>query len=940
LYTNADQFVNKRDDLLTLIANNEPDVILINETIPKAQTVPIGRAYLNLDNFNCYTNFDPDLCDLGSSGLRGITIYVSQDLNVSEATLTDDKLIEHLFLRLKLRGNDSLLIGCIYRSPSSNLTLSTDSVCHLLQTAVTIDSHILLCGDFNYCNINWADYPIVLNGCSRSQSFLDTVMDLYLFQHVTQHTRFREGFSPHTLDLIFTNEDNMIRDLQYLPSLGNSDHVCLQFTLSCYTERSDIPTYRYNLRLADYVTMNNLLNEIDWTNFLASLSVDESWEYFSSTFSETLNSCIPLYIPRIHKSIYTNREVIRLKNRKNKLWKRYTLTRLPSDHKAFCDARNVLRSYTRQLRHDFELGICNDMKSNPKRFWHYVKSRLNTKDTVNELVDDNNVCVSEDADKAQLLNNYFCSVFTNEDSHSLPSFEIPCTIFPIDTIEISWASVFHKLSNINTSKSPGPDGWPPIVLKETADSISLPLFLIFNKSLECGLVPSSWKRGCVTPIFKKGSHKSPKNYRPITLTSTVGKILESLVRDSLLDHLNQNSLLNNTQHGFVPKRSCISQLLSVMEDWTSAIQHGFHSDVIYLDFSKAFDTVPHKRLILKLQAYGVHGKLLSWLTSFLTDRCQRVCLNGSCSDWKPVTSGVPQGSVLGPLLFVIYINDICSSVSSCLFKFADDVKLYRLISNLTDIQLLQKDIDSLYEWSSNWLLSFSIPKCKAMQVGKCRFDEYSYLINNQPLPTVCSEKDLGVLIDDELKFHQQTAYIVAKANRLLAIINKTFINLDTAMLPLLYKSLVRPVLEYANAVWGPFFLQDQVKIEKVQKRATRMVPSLRHLPYEDRLRALNLPSLHYRRKRGDMILVYQIFHGLIDVNPLTFFPPASTDITRGHNFKIFKSHTSCCTRSRYFSNRVINDWNSLPLSIVNTSSLISFKSLLDEHWKHLLYNCN
>ena len=306
----------------------------------------------------------------------------------------------------------------------------------------------------------------------------------------------------------------------------------------------------------------------------------------------------------------------------------------------------------------------------------------------------------------------------------------------------------------------------------------------------------------------------------------------------------------------------------------------------------------------------------------------------------PVTSGVPQGSVLGPLLFVIYVSDMSSCVSSCLFKYADDAKLYRSISNLTDIQLLQKDVDSLYHWSSNWLLNFSISKCKAMHVGNCHFDDYSYLMNNQPLPTVCQEKDLGVLVDNELKFHQHTASVVAKANRLLAIINKSFINLDTVMLPLLYKSLVRPVLEYANAVWGPFFINDQVMIEKVQKRATRMVSSIRNLPYEERLRALNLPSLYYRRKRGDMILVYQIFHGLINVNPLNFFPPASTDFTRGHNYKIFKSHTRCCTRSRFFSNRIINDWNSLPFSIVNASSINSFKSLLDEHWNHLFYTCN
>ena len=186
------------------------------------------------------------------------------------------------------------------------------------------------------------------------------------------------------------------------------------------------------------------------------------------------------------------------------------------------------------------------------------------------------------------------------------------------------------------------------------------------------------------------------NYRPITLTSIIGKILESIIRDALLNHFNHHSLLNANQHGFVPKRSCTSQLLMVLEDWTRAIQRNSYSDVIYLDFSKAFDTVPHKQLLHKLLSYGVQGSLFMWITSFLSNRFQRVAVNNSYSDWKPVTSGVPQGSILGPLLFAIYVNDMPSVVSSKLFKFADDTKLYRTISSPLDIQTLQNDLDLLY----------------------------------------------------------------------------------------------------------------------------------------------------------------------------------------------------------------------------------------------------
>ena len=310
-------------------------------------------------------------------------------------------------------------------------------------------------------------------------------------------------------------------------------------------------------------------------------------------------------------------------------------------------------------------------------------------------------------------------------------------------------------------------------------------------------------------------------------------------------------LLNANQHGFVPKRSCTSQLLMVLEDWTRAIQRNSYSDVIYLDFSKAFDTVPHKRLLHKLLSYGVQGSLFMWITSFLSNRFQHVAVNNSYSDWKPVTSGVPQGSVLGPLLFAIYVNDmpLLSPVSFLNLLMTQNFILPSPCSPL-DIQTLQNDLDLLYNWSIDWLLRFNISKCKAMHIGRFTSDDYTYFINNQPLPTVELEKDLGVFVDDHLKFHDHTAAVVAKANRILAIISKSFANLDLLMFPILYKVLVRPILEYGNVVWGPFFVTDQIAIEKVQRRATKLVTSIRELPYNERLSTLKLPSLYYRRRRG------------------------------------------------------------------------------------------
>ena len=230
---------------------------------------------------------------------------------------------------------------------------------------------------------------------------------------------------------------------------------------------------------------------------------------------------------------------------------------------------------------------------------------------------------------------------------------------------------------------------------------------------------------------------------------------------------------------------------------------GYNIDVVYFNFSKAFDTVPHKRLIHKLRAYGIGGKLLEWLQSFLSDREQSVVINSVFSSWRPVTSGVPQGSVLGPLLFAIYVNDLPLIVSSNLFMFADDLKLYRSITQPLDTTLLQHDVNTLFHWTQTWLLKLSIPKCYVMSVGNINNTNPNYILDNVPLAASTCVRDLGVWIDDKLKFHEHTSVTIAKANRILALMKRSF-NINMNIFLRLYTTLVRPILQYANTVLGTY----------------------------------------------------------------------------------------------------------------------------------------
>ncbi|KAI8508803.1 hypothetical protein Bbelb_139020 [Branchiostoma belcheri] len=342
-----------------------------------------------------------------------------------------------------------------------------------------------------------------------------------------------------------------------------------------------------------------------------------------------------------------------------------------------------------------------------------------------------------------------------------------------------------------------------------------------------------------------------------------------------------------------------------MEEWTRLLQEGKPLDVVYLDFRKAFDTVPHVRLLRKLERYGVGGNIRNWVEDFLRLRKQRVVVNGQFSSWREVKSGIPQGSVLGPILFVIYINDLPEAVASGIKIFADDSKLYKTVHDKAGEDALQQDLNTVGEWSQAWQLLFNVTKCKVLHLGRTNLkNSYTKAAN--------------------------------KGNQVLGLIKRTFYNLDKDTVPTLFKTMVRPHLEYGNVIWGPHYSLDQQKVEAVQRRATKLVSGLRELPYSERLKRLRLPSLGYRRRRGDMIQVFKFLTGQERVQADNFFELAG-GTTRGHNFKLKVPLAKSRSRQHVFSVRVIKDWNSLPSTVVSSETVNQFKTRLDRHWEHLKY---
>jgi len=974
--------MNKRTELLLYIAQVNVDIILITEVLPKSTRTPVDIAEIKLPGFDCHTNFNGDT-HLG----RGVAVYIRDSLNSSKCAMTLN-FEESVFCEIALKGTDKLLVGCIYRSPNST-TENNIKLNESLPRICSRSTHLLIAGDFNFPEINWQEGTTPRDENSKSSRFMEAVRDSFLFQHVQEPTHYRGQETPHLLDLVFSNEEGMVRDLEHRAPLGKSHHHVLQFDFNCYVEEEHSRDSRFCFSKGDFTQMEAEILGRNWVEEFSEQTAEELWSALEGTILHAMEEYIPKYQvhkTRKHRPKWFNDSVKIKVKEKQKCFARYMETRDTNDYQNYARARNQVKWETRKAVKIFERKIAEEAKRNPKGFFAYARGKMRTKENVAELRDNEGTLATSDADKAEMLNRQFCSVFTQEDVRVVP--ELPPRQYQraLQDMTITPDMVKKKLLKLNPNKSPGPDSHHPMVFMNLAECLASPLASLFSKCMREGHVPQRWKEAAVTPIYKKGDKAKPANYRPVSLTSIACKLLESFVRDAIMKHLEENHLLADCQHGFVKGRSCSTNLLTALDDWTETLDNGEALDVIYFDFAKAFDTVPHQRLLNKLKAHGITGHIHEWIKSFLLGRRQLVKVNGKRSTWGKVESGIPQGSVLGPCLFVVFINDMHENIHNKIKLFADDTKLYGPAE-----QSMQEDVSRLMQWSTIWQLKFNRDKCKVIHFGRSnpgldytmstenhtsatnavsdepehRIGETDQLaanaatqvqihgqlaagaahdqdqiiedLQNVTIARAVEEKDLGVLVDIDLKFSLHVEKQVNKANRILGMIRRSYVYLDAGVMRLLFCSLVRPHLEFANVVWSPRLVKDKNLIEAVQRRATKMIPGLRELPYEERLRATDMPSLDYRRRRGDMIEVYKYLHGIYTIKEELLPLERSAVNTRGHPFKLKKRTCRLETRRNFFNYRVVNPWNALPESIVSAPSLNSFKARLDKHWINYKY---
>jgi hypothetical protein len=757
---------------------------------------------------------------------------------------------------------------------------------------------IIIGGDFNLPHALW---PSGTPGGGASKEERDMIHymsefaeDFHLIQCIPTQATHQKG---NMLDLLYTNSSEIIHSIQAsaIPTIY-SDHYIVEFTTSMgtlATRNKAKPTVKKPDNVFDClnffnsdINWNSLEQVIDVHNWEDELNDKDSEERLSLVLKVTGEYC-KTHVPE--KTVFSSTKskipshrvkLMRRRTRCNKhlqsprssIHKQHLLTELREIEKS------LQKSYKKQR--EFNEGKAVDaIKTNSRYFYSYSKKFSKVKSSVGPLLDSSNNLESGPLKMAEILSNQYKSVFSEPRSdhpttHPNPDF-MSKGRGSLSDIEFTKQDLIDAIDDISPNAAAGPDRFPAILLKKCKHALVKPLYMVWRKSLDESSVPSFEKHANITPIHKGGSRAVAKNYRPIALTSHLIKVFEKVIRKYIVAYIEENYLYNENQHGFRSGRSCLSQLLAHYDLITSLLESGHDVDVVYLDFAKAFDKVDFNITLSKLHSMGITGRIHKWIHNFLTPRTQSVVVQGESSKPEKVLSGVPQGSVLGPLIFLILLGDIDAEVKNAyVSSFADDTRLTYPIDNDDDVAAMQSELEVIYKWAAENNSTFNSDKfeCIRYHCNKDRDSDLKYLADNgSEIEFKQHVKDLGVTVSDNGTFKQHIQNVVLKARQKSGWIFRTFHTRARFPMIILWKQLVRPLLDYCSQLWSPCTPGLINQLESVQKSFVRKIAGMNSMDYWKQLEHLNMNSLERRRERYLIIYTWRILEGQV--------PSPSTNLT-------------------------------------------------------------
>ena len=919
LLLNARSVVNKLPELEAFVALHNPDILCVTETWLHSEILSSEVEFLD---YGVVREDRP----MGKGG--GCVVLHKKHLPIKKMEIKSPALnpeVQALWCKVGI-SDGAFALGVVYKSPTAS-EAQIESLAENISLGCKLAKDVIVCGDFNMPKANWQTLTVD----SKHEKFLQATMDNFLVQHVNEPTR-----GCNVLDLVFTSEGFDLRSIEVLPPLKNSDHCSLKFSVPMKTNYGAWKRKYRDYRGGQYKQFRGFLRTIKWTEIFANINVHEMWSILKQNLNTGIEKFIPQRLRKLRpKPMWWTNKIVQVTNEKLRRWKRYRKSRSEADYANYIDSQRYCSKIIRKQKRSLEKKISANIKRDPKAFFKYVRSKMRSGRDIPQEMLSGSQKANTDKEISELFGEYFGSVFQEDTGHDFP---IMNNIVGGDS---GWESLIEPraveqvLRTVNPEKSMGADEIHPAILHHLAAELCIPLSMIFQRSLQDTEIPVDWKLANVTPIHKKGNTGVVENYRPVSLTSQTCRVFERILQMEVIAQIS-NSLHPN-QHGFLKRKSCLTNLLTFTEKVTAMVDAGSPVDVVYLDYAKAFDKVPHRGLILKMRAIGISENIVNWVEEWLRNRKQRVVIRGQCSPWAEVTSGVPQGSVLGPVLFLVYVDDLQEGLSSHMLKFADDTKIFRDVKSPQARNALQQDLNLIGQWSEAWRMSFNVHKCSVMHFGHNN-EHHKYQLEGGDLSVSRSEKDLGVHIQDDLQVDQQVGAAVRRANRMLGLIFRTYTCKSRENMIPLYKSLVRPHLEYAVQAWRPYKQKDIDLIERVQRRATKMIHGLENLDYPVRLQKAGLISLEMRRHRADLLETFKIFKGLEGLDKECFFPQPISRTRRSNHLQIRKQRSRLNSRMFVFSQRVVNEWNRLPSDIVDVDSVNAFKNKIAPLFNNLRSN--
>ena len=909
----------------------------------------------------------------------GAIIYIDNNLTYQTLIAISDEMCSLVGVYI---NELNLIVFVVYRPPpdyntiyhgeilrKSFKTTIIDNIYKVMDNYAAPVPDIVLTGDFNFPKAVWKHGigEVKANSTSEKSSLeqiIQIASNLNLLQKVTFSTRKTRSGNGNILELIFTNNHDLITNI-YSENSKISDHdyiVCEtshDFTLNReqLTEPEETNLSSYNYQNTDWKSLKAQFKGTNWKSLIESCSssadkreaileatlkaVDEhSHKYKQKRGKKHQN------IPKERRVMHRKKKKLRVKLKDIKL----TSNRKENIEKSISNIdTNLLLSHQNERIRE-EMCAISNIKVNPKHFFTYAKKHVKTKSGIGPFkIDEDLITVPNEISEA--LSQQYVSSFSDPDiTHSIGD---PKSFFSVTEDDESNGSLLtdiaftkemiaKEIGNIKSNSASGPDHFPVILLQECAEELSEPLYLLWRYSLDSGDIAPLFKNAIICPIQKPNTQRChPKSYRPVSLTSHIIKVFERVLRSAIVKHLEDNDMLPKNQHGFISGRSTLSQLLQQVEKMTREWEDGKATDTIYLDFAKAFDKVDHNILCHKLKRIGISGKVGLWIREFLTGRHQQVAANGVLSQPAPVISGVPQGTVLGPVLFIIMIDDLdCDLIHSVASKYADDTRVTATISSLEDAVQFQNELENkVYPWAPANNMSLNGDKFEHLHVGNNLHQiKASY---KDPSGKTIDEKeyikDLGVIISNDLTWSKQIEEVVAKARVMSGWALRTFSTRDRDPMTTIWNAQIRPILDYCSPLWSPCpnNYGNIDLLETTQRSFTRKIKGTEEMNYGQRLNFLKMYSIQRRHERYKIIYLYKIKEKLV--------PNISS--TNGLQFYISRRHGCMCrippyplhhnkavvARNASFALTAANLWNVLPKSIRNISglSIDAFKRRLD-----------